>query len=55
MITNELRNLAMVGRLILINERMVVEFCKVLLNMKYLQHLKTGAISVLINEPSVVE
>jgi hypothetical protein len=43
------------GRLVLINEPMVVEFCKILLNMKYLQLLKTGEISVLINEPEVVE
>jgi len=55
MIINELRNLGMGGRPILINEPLVVEFCKVLLRMKYLQQLKTEEISVLINEPAVVE
>ena len=55
MIINELRNLDVGGRPILINEPLVVEFRKVLLNMKHLQLLKTGEIGVLINEPAVVE
>jgi hypothetical protein len=55
MTINDLCNLALDGRPILINELLAVEFCKVLLNMKHLQHLKTGEISVLINEPAVVE
>jgi len=42
-------------QLILINDPLVVEFCKVLLNMKHLQLLETGEIGVLINEPAVVE
>jgi hypothetical protein len=55
MIINHLRNSAMGGRPILINEPLVVEFCKVLLKLKYSQFLKAGEISVLINERAVVE
>lgn len=54
MIINGLRNMAMGGRPILINEPLVVEFCKFLLRMKCLQRFKPGEISVLI-APAVVE
>jgi len=38
-----------------INEPLVVEFHKILLNMKHLHLFKTVEISVLINESAVVE
>ena len=55
MIINDLPNLGMGTQPTLINEPLVVEFCKVLLNMKHLQLFETGEIGVLINEPVVVE